>query len=69
MANQKQHLHSVLPQRENNSLLIQFILYELYQASIYISEYISLIEQIQLTPNCKYGKKGKENLKKFHVPA
>lgn len=62
MANQKQHFHSVPHQRENNSLLIQFILHELSQASTCMAEYLSLINHIQLTPHRKYTKKGRELL-------
>lgn len=53
MDNQKQHFHSVSHQRENNSLLIQFILHELSQTTACMAKYLSLINLIQLAPSCK----------------
>lgn len=63
MANPKQDFHTHAHHRANNSLLIQFLLHELLQASAVSSEYQKLVRSINLTPHLKYTKKGKEQLK------
>lgn len=66
MDNQKQEFHSFAHHRANNSLLIQFLLHELLEASAITNEYQQMIHSITLTPHQKYTKKGRENLEKAY---
>ena len=66
MANQKQDFHTHNHHRANNSLLIQFLLHELLQASAITSEYQKMVRTITLTPHLKYTKKGKEQLEQAY---
>jgi hypothetical protein len=59
---QKQPQNTGTHQRANNSLLIQFLLFELEYAWNYVVEYKNLVENIRLTPHKKYTKKDRELL-------
>ncbi len=62
MTNQTRLNHPHSRHLANNSLIVQFLLHELYHAAKTLLRYQSLLSKIHLTPHKKYTKPGREHL-------